>query len=239
MRVARTLERLLLVIGVVLCLFYLAAMAHRELGARLALRSFELAKEATGDHRESVHAAGPAGDPDYSLWSPKRVAAYKDALVRQFAPPLAVLRIKKFGLEVPVFDGTDDLILNRGVGRIAGTARPGQPGNVGIAGHRDGFFRCLKDIAVGDSLTLEASGTVAQYVVDRITIVAPDDVSVLEPATAPSLTLVTCYPFYFAGDAPRRYIIGCSRVEPLRNFVAAGDRSASLTALLQNQEKMK
>lgn len=229
----------MLVIGAVLCLFYLAAMAHREFGARLALRSFELAKQAAGDPPESVHAAGSAGDPDYSLWSPKRVVAYKDALVRQFAAPLAVLRIKKFGLEVPVFDGTDDLILNRGVGRIVGTARPGQPGNVGIAGHRDGFFRCLKDIAVGDSLTLETGGTLARYIVDRITIVAPDDVSVLGPTTAPFLTLVTCYPFYFAGDAPRRYIVRCSRVEPLRNFNAAGNQPASLTASHQNQEKMK
>ena len=234
MNIARTLERLLLFAGAVLCLFYLAAVAHREIGSRLALRSFEASRQASGIFPDSVQAAG---DPDYGLWAPKRIAAYKDSLARQFAPPLAVLRIRKLGLEAPVFDATDDLTLNRGVGRIAGTARPGQPGNVGIAGHRDGFFRCLKDIAVGDSLTLEAGGNVAEYVVDRISIVVPDDVSVLGPTSAPALTLVTCYPFYFTGDAPRRFIVRCSLAEPPRNLYAGGP--PSLTALHQKQEKKR
>jgi len=223
-------------------MFYLAAMAYREFGSRLALRSFEAAKGAgAGDPApDTVRASVPAGDPDYGLWSPKRVAAFKDALARQFAPPLAVLRIKKLGLEVPVFDGTDELVLNRGVGRIVGTAKPGQPGNVGIAGHRDGFFRCLKDIAVGDSLTMEAGGATTAYVVDRITITVPDDVSVLEASSAPVLTLVTCYPFYFAGDAPRRYIVRCSRVEPPRDLNAAGGQTAGLIMTPhQNQESKK
>jgi sortase A len=101
------------------------------------------------------------------------------------------------------------LVLNRGAGRITGTARPGEPGNIGIAGHRDGFFRALKDIAVGDSVTLDTGADLVAYVVESIKIVTPADVTVLARTTTPSLTLVTCYPFYFVGDAPHRYIVRC------------------------------
>ena len=110
-------------------------------------------------------------------------------------------------LEVPVFDGTDDLTLNRGAGRIIGTARLGEPGNTGIAGHRDGFFRGLKDIAAGDKLDLVTLGRTERYTVTAIQITTPEDVSVLGPTDTPSLTLVTCYPFYFVGSAPQRFIV--------------------------------
>src|ERR1043166_9320826 len=81
-----------------------------------------------------------------SLCSQKRIAAYEQTLTEHTDPPLAVLRIPNVSLEVPVLEGTDDLILNRGVGHIAGTVQPGEDGNIGIAGHRDGFFRVLKDV---------------------------------------------------------------------------------------------
>jgi sortase A len=114
---------------------------------------------------------------------------------------------------VPVFDGTDELILNRGAGRIAGTAKPGQSGNIGIAAHRDGFFRSLKDIRVGDRIELRAQTNEFLYAVDDIEIVQPTDVSVLRNRPSPSVTLVTCYPFYFVGDAPQRYIVHASMVD--------------------------
>ena len=147
---------------------------------------------------------------DFSLWSEKRIEGYKESLVEHIGPPLAILRVAKIHLEVPVLDGTDDLILNRGVGRIAGTARVGSSDNVGIAGHRDGFFRGLKDLAVGDTMDLVTPSSTETYVVDKIQIVDPKDVSVLRPAKVPSLTLVTCYPFYFIGSAPQRYIVHAS-----------------------------
>ena len=100
--------------------------------------------------------------------------------------------------------------LNRGVGRIIGTARPGGPGNIGIAGHRDGFFRGLKDISVGDDVELTTTKERATYIVDQIEIVSPTDVRVLQPRGVSSLTLVTCYPFYFVGDAPNRFIVHAS-----------------------------
>jgi sortase A len=209
----KTLQRVLFAIGVVLCLAYVGTLIYRSAGSRLGVRSFEIAKGAGGAAPavpERVLSDRPSVPIDYSLWSAKRIAGYKDAIARQFAPPLAILRVPKLGIEVPVYDGTDEFVLNRGVGRIVGTSRVGQAGNVGIAGHRDGFFRGLKDIGPGDSLTLETSRDTETYVVDGITIVAPTDVSVLAQTPTPSLTLVTCYPFYFVGDAPRRYIVRCS-----------------------------
>jgi sortase A len=112
---------------------------------------------------------------------------------------------------VPVLEGTDDWTLNRAVGHIEDTATPGSSGNCGIAGHRDGFFRCLKDIANGDVLELEGRDRVDRYVVERTWIVDPEDVSVLDPTPAPSITLVTCYPFYFVGSAPQRFIVRAVR----------------------------
>ena len=90
-----------------------------------------------------------AGTPDQSLWSPARVSAWRQALSEPAPAPLAVLRIPKIRLEVAVLPGTDDRTLDRGVGHIEDTAQPGTDGNLGIAGHRDGFFRGLKDIAPG------------------------------------------------------------------------------------------
>ncbi len=108
---------------------------------------------------------------------------------------------------MPVLEGTDDLTLDRGVGHIPGTAALGEAGNVGIAGHRDGFFRGLKDVHVGDTIDVYTQRGRSRYVVDEIQIVSPDNVSVLAPRAEPSLTLVTCYPFYFVGSAPSRYIV--------------------------------
>jgi sortase A len=110
-------------------------------------------------------------------------------------------------LEVPVLAGTDDRTLDRAVGYIEDTAKPGTEGNTGIAGHRDGFFRGLKDIATGDTIELDTLDAKAQYRVERTWIVNPDDVSVLDPTPTGALTLVTCYPFYFVGSAPQRFIV--------------------------------
>lgn len=121
-----------------------------------------------------------------------------------------MLQIPKIHLIVPLLDGTDDLTLNHAVGRIAGTARPGKEANIGIAGHRDGFFRGLKDVKLGDSIELRTVKGTDKYVVDQIRIVKPDNVSVLKPRPSSSLTLVTCYPFYFIGSAPQRYVVMAS-----------------------------
>lgn len=149
--------------------------------------------------------------PDYTLWSRERIKAYEESLAQKTSDPMAVLRIPKIGLEVAVLEGTDDFTLNRAVGHIEDTARPGESGNVGIAGHRDGFFRGLKDIVKGDSLELETLKGTETYRVDDIWIVQPEDVQVLDPTPEPAITLVACYPFYFVGHAPQRYIVRAVR----------------------------
>ncbi|HET9037533.1 MAG TPA: class D sortase, partial [Myxococcaceae bacterium] len=133
--------------------------------------------------------------------------AYARALARPAPPPLAVLRIPRLRFEAPVLAGTDEWTLDRAVGHIEGTAHPGQRGNVGLSAHRDGFFRVLKDVAEGDVLELALPGEVRRFRVDRLSIVGPDDVGVLSPSPSERLTLVTCYPFYFVGPAPKRFIV--------------------------------
>lgn len=209
MRSSRSIERLLLIVGMSLILIYVAAFIHRTILSRAELRRFQdrQTHQSVGTSR-----LGTRANFDFSLWSENRVAAYEHSLAEHIDPPLAVLRISKVHLEVPVLEGTDDLILNRGVGHIAGTVHPGEEGNIGIAGHRDGFFRALKDVGPGDTVELATLSRVDTYIVDRIVLVRPDDVSVLQPRSVSSLTLVTCYPFYYVGSAPERYIVQASKV---------------------------
>jgi sortase A len=152
------------------------------------------------------------GTPDQSLWSPNRVAAWREALLEPAPDPLAVLRIPKIRLEVAVLPGTDERTLDRGVGHIEDTAQPGTDGNAGIAGHRDGFFRALKDITHGDVIELDTRQGKEIYRVEQAWVVDPEDVSVLDPTPRRALTLVTCYPFYFIGSAPQRFIVRAVRV---------------------------
>jgi sortase A len=172
------------------------------------IRAFEAAM-ASDASRVAAHDAGTryAPEPDYSLWSEKRVTDYHASHTQRDDPPLAVMSIDRLGLKVPVYNGTDEVNLNRGAGRIEGTGWIDSPGNLGIAGHRDGYFRVLKDIEVGDSIGLLTHAGKSEFKVSSITIVDPSDVSVLAPTEDSSITLVTCYPFYFVGHAPKRYIV--------------------------------
>ena len=154
----------------------------------------------------------PTAAPDLSLWDPKRISAWRSSLEEPAPPPLAVLRVPKIGLEVAVLPGTDDFTLNRAVGHIEDTALPGTDGNSGIAGHRDGFFRGLKDVGPGEAIELETLQGEEVYRVERVWVVYPEDVTVLAATPTRSLTLVTCYPFYHVGPAPQRYIVRAVRV---------------------------
>lgn len=110
-------------------------------------------------------------------------------------------------LSTPVLEGSDDATLSRGSGHIEDTPFPGQPGNVGIAGHRDTTFRALRHIHIGDALEYRTADRLYRYRISKTWIVGPDDVYVLDPTPQPALTLVTCYPFEFIGHAPNRFIV--------------------------------
>jgi sortase A len=202
-------QRLLLLLGFALLAFYAAAKLHELILSRAGMRHFEdqnsTSLNRSAPEKRVVHT--PATPPDFILWSEQRIHQYADSLSKHVASPLAVIRIDSVHVDAPVLEGTDDLTLNRGVGHIAGTALFGENGNIGLAGHRDGFFRGLKNIRVGDRIDLEEPGRIKTYVVERLEIVDPENVSVLRSSSRPSLTLVTCYPFYFIGAAPRRFIV--------------------------------
>jgi sortase A len=214
-RTLRTLQWALIGVGLVLIGVVITARVHRELGSRSAMRDFEAAREAVRTvpspsptvERVPTRTLSDALPVDTTLWAQGRIAKFNESLGYDFAAPLAILRIPKIGLEVPVLDGTDELTLNRAVGRIDGTATLETMGNLGIAGHRDGYFRGLKDVAVGDTIELETLTGELSFAIDKITIVNPTDVHVLAPTELPTITLIGCYPFYYVGKAPQRYVV--------------------------------
>jgi sortase A len=194
----RVAEALAWILGLVL--LSNAAWRHFDgvIASRSALRTFEEVRSEPARERWPV---------DQTLWSSQRTKAFQGLAALPSPTALAILRIPRIHLEVPVLEGTDDRTLDRGVGHIADTAVPGVAGNIGLAGHRDGFFRGLKDVMPGDTIQLETHRGIDTYRIDRTWIVQPEDVSVLDPTPAGVLTLVTCYPFYFVGSAPERFIV--------------------------------
>jgi sortase A len=139
------------------------------------------------------------------------VAAAAESPVTDLA--MGRLEVPRLGMRVMVAPGVDTRSLRRAAGHIPGTAAPGGDGNVGIAGHRDTFFRPLRRVEVGDEIVLETAEGVARYVVEWTDVVPPAAVEVLAPTGYPALTLVTCYPFTFVGNAPDRFIVRARRVE--------------------------
>lgn len=211
-RALQATQVLLLLSGGSLLALYALAQVDAARGRDQALEAFE---EARNNRATSSPVAAATAQPatlaydeapDQSLWGTTRIAAYRDSLAADIAP-LGVLKIPDVDLIVPIFEGTSDLTLNRGVGWIEGTAAVDERGNLGLAGHRDGFFRVLKDVEIGDTIEVQSLDGVTRYRITEFLIVAPEDVYVLEPTDTATLTLVTCYPFYFIGEAPQRYIV--------------------------------
>ena len=123
------------------------------------------------------------------------------------------IRIPRLGLTAIVVEGDSAAILRRAVGHVAGTALPGEWGNVVLAGHRDTFFRPLKSIRAGDAITLSTRDGDFDYFVESTSIVPPTDVQVMEPAGGRTLTLITCFPFSYLGSAPDRFIVRARETE--------------------------
>lgn len=115
--------------------------------------------------------------------------------------------IPRIGLSTVVAEGVEPGTLRMAAGHVPGTALPGGPGTVAIAAHRDTLFRSLRHIRRGDQILLTTAAGQYRYSVESLQVVNPDDVSVLEGASYPSVTLITCYPFYYVGPAPRRFVV--------------------------------
>ena len=126
------------------------------------------------------------------------------------------IEIPRLGVSAVIRAGSDARTLRLAVGYIPGTALPGEKGNVGLAGHRDTFFRKLRDINPDDEIRVTTKEGVFRYVVQRTSIVQPSDVWVLDATSYPALTLVTCYPFTYIGSAPQRFIVRAALRAPGR-----------------------
>ena len=224
----RWIERLLLAGGIACLVLVGAAALHGRIGQAYASWSFDRALEGRPVSAAGFLAHVAAGPADTLLssridentrkdWSAQRVRAFEEAEAAAGGKPLlGRLEIPVLDLAVMVLDGTDEVTLNRAVGRIQGTARPGEMGNLGIAGHRDGWFRALKRVTPGDEIFLRTLDGRYRYQVEEIEIVEPSETQVLAPTDDARLTLVTCYPFYWMGNAPQRYIVKAQLVDAVR-----------------------
>lgn len=150
-----------------------------------------------------------------------QAAAFEKAAKLEIAPArlrtgglVGMLDVPRLQLTTPVVEGDDDGTLKRAVGHLPDTPLPWEGGNSALAGHRDGLFRPLKHVKVGDEIRFRTTRDEFRYRVTKTSIVMPDDVSVLEPASQATLTLITCYPFYYVGSAPQRFVVHAERELP-------------------------
>jgi sortase A len=205
---SRALEIACWAIGAALVMLYFSARAVAAFERQEAIAIFTEARLSAETAPASRHPHVIL-TPDQSRWSQTRKQRYAELIGSPESTelPAAVLRIRSVQLEVPVYADSNERNLNRGAVLVSGTAAPESDGNVAIAAHRDGFFRALKDVTVGDVVEVESASHRRLYRVTELSIVAPTDTSPLRGTAQPAVTLVTCYPFYFVGSAPQRYIV--------------------------------
>jgi sortase A len=197
-------QRGLLALGLVCCGIWLYAwLDSRWFELRQSRRLEQLSAEA--------QAAPPAAQTD-------ALSTFVKPGARPAAGPaegelIGRVEISRLGVSALLLEGTSPLTLQRGAGHIRGTSLPGAKGNVGIAGHRDSFFRGLKDVTATDRIELRTPQGIRLYRVLWSRIVPPEEIDVLADTAAPSLTLVTCYPFYYIGAAPQRFVVRARQID--------------------------
>jgi sortase A len=207
--IVRALEVWCWAAGAALLMLYFSARAFAVIEREEAIAVFTQAQRPIEPALAAAEGASGLA-PDQSRWSEGRRQRYAALLADAQASaeiPAAVLRIRSIRLEVPVYADSNERNLNRGAVLVSGTASPESDGNVAIAAHRDGFFRLLQGIAVGDVVEVESRSRRRVYRVAELLIVEPTDTSPLRDTSQPTVTLVTCYPFYFVGSAPQRFIV--------------------------------
>ena len=154
----------------------------------------------------------PASSPFPAQAEADRARAVSFGIDGLAGSPLGRIEISSIGLAAMIMEGVDGRTLRHAVGHIPGTALPGQKGNVALAGHRDTFFRGLRNIHKDDEITLTTLRGSYLYRVDTTQVVEPKDIGVLRATADDILTLVTCYPFYFVGSAPKRFVVRAHRI---------------------------
>jgi sortase A len=196
----RLLERALLVLAVLSLGYYTYVSAEAMLYQ--AFENQELDRILTGSDHRTSRTTSPVAPQ-----RPRPATARRGSAIGR-------IEIPRLHVSAVIRAGTDARTLRLAVGHISGTALPGQTGNMGVAGHRDTFFRRLRDIRQDDEIRVATPGGVYTYRVSGMRIVDPTDLSVLDPTTQASLTLVTCYPFSYIGSAPRRFIVRAELARP-------------------------
>ena len=178
-------ERMLWAVAGIAAAIYLLSIAETKLYQSYLTSQFD----------EALHAAPPDSPPAPPTAPPVE------------GQPLGRLEIPSIHFSAIVSEGARNSTLRRSVGHVPGTARPGENGNVGLAGHRDTFFRHLGELKKNDEISLTTMNGVFTYLVESTAIVEPDESSVLQSIGRPTLTLITCYPFYYIGPAPKRFVV--------------------------------
>jgi sortase A len=131
------------------------------------------------------------------------------------------IQVPRLGMSAIVVQGDSPVSLRRAVGHLPKSALPGERGNVVLAGHRDTFFRPLREIQVGDQIRFKTRARSFEYVVEFIEVVAPGDIQVLQPSTGHDLTFITCFPFQYVGPAPKRFVVHAREVARMPRDAAA------------------
>jgi sortase A len=220
----RSGELLSYLAGILLTGFFVVQLAQGEVQRQDGIAQFE---QASGQNaaqpvqadsvpvEEAPAGSTPqdfsaTGQPDTSLWAAGRIADYQASLQADLPEVLGVLEVPSVGLKVPVYSTNTELVMDRGAGVIDGMAYPHEPGNIGISGHRDGYFRVLKDVQVGDAIVLQSLEGEKHFKINATQVVAIADKTLLRDTDDQTVTLVTCYPFYFVGHAPKRFIVTAS-----------------------------
>lgn len=199
LNVSRYIERLLwLICALAICLFaFERASAKRLADKDVAAFLASLETDAP--------APLTAPSPDQADWSQARISAYAGSEEPDTFE--GVLHIPQLGVSAPIRAGTDADTLNVAVGRVEWGAQVNGEGNLILAGHRDSFFRRLGSLTRGDALIVETKTGQREFVVESTSIVDPTDVDAIVLTDESTITLVTCYPFYFVGPAPKRFLV--------------------------------
>jgi len=196
--VLRFAQRLFLWVGVAALAYAGGTAAYAGIYQRYQSWKFERARMSAIERNLKQEVAVP---------QIIKAAIVEEAVDLREGDVVGRLEVSRIGISVIVLQGIDEDTLISGAGHVPGTPLPGDEGNVAIAAHRDTFFRKLQGIRPGDSIQVATVRRTYEYVVDSTEIVDPEDTQVMESRARPELTLITCYPFYFVGAAPKRFIV--------------------------------